>query len=271
MEQQQHSPFLVRGDDGHMAHLFLTRGAMHAMARATSSGNLTWHGGPVQHPPAVYLVFWGNWQSGGDPYGAAARLTSFFNGVGGSQWNTSVTQYTDSTGAITNPTGMLKGSWYDTSSVPRRPTQSNVAAEAARAAAHFGVYNSNTQYFVAMSTGHDPSGFKTQWCAFHSSTSSSGHVISYTDFPYSTDAGASCGENSVNSGSAGYLDGFTIVGGHEFAETETDPQPNSGWLDSSGAENGDKCAWVGLQNTSFSTGSFPTQPLWSNSAGGCVQ
>lgn len=48
-------------------------------------------------------------------------------------------------------------------------------------------------------------------------------------------------------------------------------QPNSGWLDSGNAEDGDKCAWTHLQNTSFSSGTFPTQPLWSNSANGCVQ
>ena len=51
----------------------------------------------------------------------------------------------------------------------------------------------------------------------------------------------------------------------------TDPQPSTGWTDSSGSEIGDKCAWVSLQNTSFSTGTFPTQPLWSNAISGCAQ
>jgi len=31
--------------------------------------------------------------------------------------------------------------------------------------------------------------------------------------PYVTDLGASCGENFVNGGSAGLLDGFSIVNG----------------------------------------------------------
>jgi serine protease len=107
------------------------------------------------------------------------------------------------------------------------------------------------------------------YCAWHSSTSSSGGTIAYTNFPYQSDAGASCGSGSVNS--PGTNDGVSIVGGHEQAETETDPQPNTGWLDSGNNETGDKCAWTNLQNTSFSTGTFPTQPLWSNSANGCVQ
>lgn len=71
---------------------------------------------------------------------------------------------------------------------------------------------------------------------------------------------------------------ITIVGGHEFAETETDIFPNGGWLDGSGAENGDKCAWISSgqgasADISLSTGAFAIQSLWSNAfngdAGGC--
>jgi hypothetical protein len=47
--------------------------------------------------------------------------------------------------------------------------------------------------------------------------------------PYITDAGASCG---ANFNGLGTNSGITIVGGHEFAETETDIFPNTGWLDS---------------------------------------
>src|SRR5207244_6381380 len=89
-------------------------------------------------------------------------------------------------------------------------------------------------------TGHSMSGFATTWCAWHSSSGS----MSYSYMPYQPDAGASCGMNFVNPGNSGYFDGFSIVGGHEYAETITDPYPNSGWLDGRGAENGDKCAWI---------------------------
>jgi len=92
--------------------------------------------------------------------------------------------------------------------------------------------------------------------------------------PYITDAGASCG---ANFNSLGPNAGITIVGGHEFAETETDIFPNGGWLDSGGAENGDKCAWIGIGNpgasalVTFPNGSsFPVQSLWSNASSSCV-
>jgi serine protease len=103
--------------------------------------------------------------------------------------------------------------------------------------------------------------------------------LAYTNLPYIPDAGASCGANFVNK-TGGSLDGVTIVEGHEYAETVTDPYPSSGWLDANGAENGDKCAWIssGKQgaaaNITLTTGSFAVQSLWSNSfnsnAGGCV-
>jgi hypothetical protein len=65
--------------------------------------------------------------------------------------------------------------------------------------------------------------------------------VAYTNLPYITDAGASCGANFNGLGPDA---GITIVGGHEMGETITDQFPSTGWLDSGGAENGDKCAWI---------------------------
>src|SRR5581483_5593254 len=103
------------------------------------------------------------------------------------------------------------------------PTDSAIAAEAVRAAAHFGVTGNNVMIMVATPHGNSTRGFAVQWCAYHSSTSTTSGQLAYTNFPYQTDAGASCGENFVNSGSAGLLDGVSIVGGHEYAESITDP------------------------------------------------
>lgn len=231
---------------------------------AGSSGNLNYGGGPVQTSPNIVLVFWGSWSTSDPEY---TRLVNFFKGVGGSSWNNTVTQYYDSSAHIAN--SLSVSTWMDSSSVPSRPSSSQVGAEAQKAATKLGYGGVNTNYFIALAKGHDPSGFKTRWCAWHSSESESEGTVSYTDFPYTSDGGSSCGANSVNSN--GTYDGVTIVGGHEEAETMTDPQPSTGWVDSSGSEIGDKCAWVSLQNTSFSTGTFPTQPLWSNAISGCAQ
>jgi serine protease len=265
--------------------------------RAARTTNLTYHGGVggsgvETGADGVYIVQWG-WTA--DPSGEGARQQAFFQGVGGSTWNNSVTQYCQGVASgtttcgtsgthATNPTGAYAGTWADdVNPVPSSITQTALAAEAVRAAAHFGRTaagsNNTVQYVIDTPKGHSTSGFGTQFCAWHSGTSSSYGNIAYTNFPYMTDAGASCGQNFVNAGAAGLLDGVTIVGGHEFGETETDIIPNSGWLDSSGKENGDKCAWISSSqgksaDITLSTGTFAVQSLWSNTfnsnKGGCV-
>ncbi|HLJ76014.1 MAG TPA: hypothetical protein VKT75_01300 [Acidobacteriaceae bacterium] len=272
------------------------RGEFHS-ARPTRSKNLYYHGGVggvgVETAPRIYLVFWGSQWNGNDPSGEASILESFYSGVGGSSWLNSVTQYCEgvSTGtyfcngagqAAGNPGGIFAGYWYDNgSAAPSQPTQSQLAGEAARAAANFGnttaTANESVQYVIATATGNSASGFGTQYCAWHSSTSSGYGNIAYTNLPYITDAGASCGANFNGLGATA---GITIVGGHEMAETITDQFPNGGWLDSGNSENGDKCAWISSgqgasANVTFPNGSrFPVQSLWSNAynnnAGGCV-
>ena len=139
-----------------------------------------------------------------------------------------------------------------------------------------GSSNASAQYVIATATGNNSRGFGTQYCAYHSATSSTVGNVAYTNLPYITDAGASCGANFNGLGSNA---GITIVGGHEMGETITDQFPNGGWLDQSGAENGDKCAWISsgqgaAADITLSTGTFPVQSLWSNAfnndTGGCV-
>jgi serine protease len=262
-----------------------------------SGNNLSYQGGTggvgvETGPDKVYLVYWGSQWSNNDPSGEASIQQNFFNHVGGSSWNNSVTQYCQgvASGTVTcgtsgmhatNPTGVLAEVWYDNgSAAPSRPTQTQLAAEAANAAAHFGnttaTSNTTVQYVINTATGNNASGFGSQYCAWHSSTGSSYGNIAYTNMPYITDAGASCGAGFNGLGAKA---GITIVGGHEFAETETDIFPNGGWLDSSGSENGDKCAWISSgqgasANVTMNGATFPVQSLWSNAfnnnSGGCV-
>ncbi len=259
--------------------------------------NLSYHGGTggvgvETGADRVYLVYWGSQWNSNDPSGEASIQQSFFSGVGGSSWNNSVTQYCEgvSSGAVfcngagtaaPNPNGVLAGVWFDNASAaPSKPSQSQLASEAVKAAGHFGntsaSANTTAQYVINTATGNNASGFGTQYCAWHSSTSSSYGNVAYTNMPYITDAGASCGANFNNLGAKA---GITIVGGHEFAETESDIYPSTGWLDGNGSENGDKCAWISSgqgasANITLSSGTFPVQSLWSNAfnsgAGGCV-
>lgn len=226
---------------------------------APVAGNLVYHGGPVLVRPQVYLVLWGLAQS--DP--VAQREVALFQNVGGSDWLSTVAQYCEKPNVyVENPTGMLAGVWSDTDPVPASPTQAQIAAEAKAAVAHFaGVDDANASVVVALPDGVKPSGFISQYCAWHANVGS----LSYTNLPYMPMAGAACGATSSDK-----LAGVTIVGGHELAESITDPQPSSGWT-GPGGEIGDKCAWVDIQSIDLNGVSEPMQPLWSNVAGKCVQ
>jgi serine protease len=263
---------------------------------ASTTNNLLYNGGTggigVETAPKIYLVVWGSQWNSGDPSGEIPLLQSFFSNVGGTSWLNSQTQYCQGVASGTefcngagtaagNQPGMYAGIYYDTGSkAPSRPRQSQIAAEAVKAAAYFGnttaSSNASVQYVIATSTGNNASGFGTQYCAWHSSTSSSYGNVAYTNLPYITDAGASCGANFNGLGANA---GITIVEGHEMAETITDQFPSTGWLDSSGAETGDKCAWISSgqgasANVSLNGTTYPVQSLWSNAfnggVGGCV-
>ena len=273
-------------------------GQAHAAAhKPVRSAQLSFNGGNpgvVKGTDKVYLVFWGSQWTGNDPSGEATILTSFFNHVGGSSWNASVTQYCDGvpSGTVTcgasgnhatNPAAVLGGTWNDNSvAAPAHPSQGDLAGEAIRAAAHFGNTspgsNNTVQYAILTATGNNASGAGSSYCAWHSWTNSTYGNIAYTNMPYVTDYGASCG---AGFNGLSQTAGITIVEGHEFAETESDIFPSSGWIDRNGAENADKCAWISGSGTgatkvvTFGNTSFPVQALWSNAfnsnAGGCVQ
>jgi hypothetical protein len=231
-----------------------------------STDPLVNRGGPVETAPRIYVDFWG-WTA--DPAGEQSYLTSFLSSVGSSSWLKTVRQY----GAKTAP--VLAGQWTDTGNSPASsPTATAIGDEASVAAVHFGITAGpatfNDQIIVALPSGTDFATAGPNACAWHSIvTVGTGTVTSpatFTALPYIPEWG-SCGTPFVNAGNR--LDGVSIVEGHELAETITDPLINA-WLDSSGNEIADKCAWVGLEDITTSGGTFAMQPLWSNRTSSCV-
>jgi serine protease len=237
---------------------------------AESNCPLPDNGGAVQHTPHVYLLFWGpNWQSDSTQDAALLYTAHFFQGLGvttNDVWSPIMDQYYDSSGNIGFGSSVYENAYQDTSSPPYDTSQSQLAAEDNAFLSSEGITDTaDAQVIIATQPGTCPNGFSPggcpgahNYCAWHSYANSP-----YTNLPYQPDAGTSCGEYSVS----GVNDGFSIVGGHEYAETATDPFLNA-WIDNSdpgGGEIGDKCVWTDLQFTYLSTGAYPTQPLWSNS------
>jgi len=236
-------------------------------APRADAGDLEYHDGPIQQSPAVYLVFWGRqWKK--DANGVQGYMTDFFTGLGQSddQWSPVTSQY-DGQGASPTFTGsVLQGVWVDSArNAPGHATADQIANEAMRGAAHFGLSaDINLQIVVLSPHGTHPDGFNTPgagFCAWHSIANG----IPFTNQPYVLDAGGGCGADTVQ----GPLDGFSITGGHEFLEAVTDPDTGGGWFDADGEENGDKCAWQNLHTIDLSSGRFVVQPTWSNAIHGC--
>jgi hypothetical protein len=242
-----------------------------------------------------------------DPQGVGKREADFVSEMGGTNWAGVQTQYyqTDSSGNktyVANPSNQLGGIWVDdtndatglpktSATNPPGPsnTYTDLAQEAARAVQYFGITDlSNANIVIAQPYNlSDPNAVSTGYCAFHDYTQPNiaGDIyngitpnISYTNMPdpqaINSNGSNLCGQNAVNSGSAGTLDGVSIVLGHEIEETVTDPgaedvlggsgagnqQFLGGWYDAIDAnENGDKCAWVG---ENLLTGQGPPTPIY---------
>jgi hypothetical protein len=274
--------------------------------------------GVTSGKPKVYLVFWGtqwgtqstdangNLTFSSDTYGGAPKLQMMFKGLGtGNElWSGTMTQYCDgpsvSSGATSCPSGAahvgyptggaLAGVWYDNSAAePSAASALQLGNEAVKAAGHFGnttsASNRYSQYVILSAKGLNPDNYKTGgFCAWHDwngdvGAASSYGDIAFTNMPYVMDQGASCGMNFVNSGSAGYLDGYTMVEGHEYAETITDQNPAGGWTNHQnnsygGEENADECAWISSGqgasgNVTMGNGTYTEQSTWSNDTNRC--
>lgn len=256
-------------------------------APSFGSGNMTYHGGPVQSDVHLYVVFWGTWwnytpsagcpASQGNGEAAETFLYNYYHGVGASGDGLSnvQTQYTDSAGHRPRypviPQGHVFTNWLVyCSNPPHAATQNQLAAVAVFYAnylkARGAVIDRNTQIVVVSPSGTNPGGgFVSQYCAYHSWISYGNGEISWTNQPYLS--GTNCNQNFVSGG--GSMQGWSIVTGHEYAESATDPQ-GTGWYTSNySGEIGDKCAWTGLFTERLHTGSFVQQPEYSNKDGGC--
>jgi len=233
--------------------------------------HINYEGGPVQRIPRIYVNYWGFNVSGRDPNGEQFYLTDFLAGIGGSTWLSDVTQYYEVRSGrrlhIQNNVGEMQGAWFDNTSVPQHPTDGQIQAAAKRLITHFG-YSSDATYIVATPHNHNTQGFGTQFCAYHNRLFVNAGAAAYVNLPYISDAGAACFANAVNRGSAGQLDGVSILGGAMLAEAQTDPFFTA-WVNFGGLEIGSDCFGLNLRDITLSTGKFAIQGLWSNKRSIC--
>ena len=259
----------------HFVHFFLHPSMRRKMAAASASNNLVYNGGPVMAGTAnVYAIFWEPTNNVDSSYNSL--IQRYFGDISGSGLYNNNTQYTDSSGQYASAT-QLAGSWVDNGSYPESPLlDSDIQNEVLHAQSISGWQSSsNNIFFVFLEANQDlcfdSSGSQcasNAFCAYHSNF---GNTL-YAAMPYAASFSCDPGGNYPNDQAA---DLTLNVTSHEQMEAATDPQGNA-WIDSSGNEIGDKCAWTfGPRGSdggdiSLNGNSYLLQQEWDNNQGGCV-
>jgi hypothetical protein len=226
---------------------------------AKSGGNpdMTLHGGDILPTATVTAIFWGtSWgTNAGDKI---SSMDSWYSGFGGSNYAGTSDEYTGASGDKVSSTVSYGGHFVDTTAASGGNNTSTILGEVCKMIA-----NPQTNGYYPVYTDLPRHG---NYCAYHSWGSCGGVNVQFGFF-WKLDGDSGCDpQSSITTYSQGAA-ALANVSGHELSETRTDPR-GAGWFDSSGAENGDKCAWS--FNAPFVTFSNHTewkiQGEWSNNA-----
>jgi hypothetical protein len=241
---------------------------------SSGSGDLRYGGGPVQHNPVAFVIFWGaNWQ--GADSSRAQLLQTYFQSLGGTSFENILTQYSDTAGNIQN-TESLGGVFFDPTTPPTDAScgtntvhDSSFRSEVTHAIQVNGWPTElNATYFVYIPSGFpvnsDSFGCSTNaFCAYHNWSGS----FSYGVMLFPNVAG--CQVPSSPNGDV-VADSEVNITTHEQFEAATDTQPPNGWTDASGEEIGDKCVGVYAGDPVNLNGhSFWVQNEYSNATHDC--
>jgi hypothetical protein len=291
------SPSNTAGRSGDILGVVPPKNASHNAGGGGSGGNLSYHGGPVEHTNKVYAIYWvpanysvdSNYES---------LINRFFSDVAASNGASSnvyyaTTQYYDSVNGNILDSSSFGGSYIDTNPLPPNGcsdsytsvcvSDTQIQQEIAKDVSAAGWTTSpTTEFFMFTAKGigscySNSSCAFSQYCAYHSHFGSGNSVTLYANMPYADTVPSACdaGQHPNNDDA----DATINVTSHEHNETITDELGNA-WYDKRGYEDGDKCAWnFGTQlggasgaeyNQVINGHDYELQQEWSNHSSGCV-
>jgi hypothetical protein len=251
------------GPDVH-AHVQWQKGAKGSGGSAASP--LVDHGGRVLSTSNTYAIWWGTQSA--FPSDAKAGIDALMEGMNGSSFLGIASQYMRGASISSS----FHTNLIDSTTAPpsRPPSTATIVNEACSVIGANGLAPDPTALYIVY-TSNFPSGH-TSYCAWHDDGTCNGVTIQVAYMPNTTglagcDPGDLYGCNTYSQGTRSLAN----VTSHEFMEAVTDPDINA-WLDNSGSEIGDKCAWQFSSCVNLGSGnSWQLQKEWSNSASGCVQ
>lgn len=232
---------------GELNPFFARPGFAATTGGTTALSSIVDHGGPVMNTPAIYIIFYGNWnQTNGSDTAAGKQIVLDWAAGIGSTAHYSLNASYAKAGYPTNGTAVFGGSTTLTGSYSTRLKDSQILSTVASTITSGKLpWNPNGVYFLVTSSDVTASsGFCTQYCGWHSASTQTFGRLRYSFVGNAKRCVTSCAAQSTVSpnGNPG-IDGTVSVLTHELEETHSDPDLNA-WYDSSGAENADKCAWT---------------------------
>jgi len=221
---------------------------------------MTYHNGKIMRTAVTANIFWG--KSWGTYTGdEITGLDTWYNGFPNSNYSKTSDEYTGTNGQVGATTTYL-GSVIDTSAATGGNSTSPILAEVCKATIK--PDSSGNGYYSVYT---DLPRGNANYCAWHSYGTCNGTPVQFAFF-WKLDGDAGCDPQSTVSTESQGLAALANVSGHELSEARTDPASPGAWYDSSGQENGDKCAWTfNVPSVTFSNGSqWKIQGEWSNAA-----
>jgi len=240
-----------------------------ANKRQTSPA-VIYHGGPVLNSVSSSAIFWGQkWATASYVQDKITAVDSFLMGVGGSHYASVDDQYTGSNGAVTSSIH-YNGHYIDLSTASAVLQGSTPLYNAIKATVCRNVLYpdpSGNGFYPVFTDIPRPTG--SGYCAWHSSDYCNGKRVQFGFF-WSLDGDGGCDVRDTSGLHSQGAGSIVNVVAHELNEARTDPV-FSAWLDATGYETADKCAWhyspVNSGLVTLTNGArFKLQGEWSNSA-----
>jgi len=234
--------------------------------RARRTANMTYHGGKIMPTAVSKIIFWGpKWTNSTFAGDKITGLDSWYVGHSNSNYARTSDEYTGTNGTV-GPTGTHQGHIIDTTTASSGASTSAILAEVCKQVTAGSIVPDpagNGYYAVYTDVKRGTAGY----CAYHSAGTCGGKVVQFAFF-FDLEGDAGCDPGDTTTGHSQGLAALANVTAHELAEARTDPTSPGAWYDSSGNENGDKCAWAfNVASVPFSNGTqWKLQGEWSNAA-----
>lgn len=246
-------------------------GRREQLSPAASSPLMTYHGGKIMPTSVSKSIFWGpSWASSSFTGDKITGLDSWYVGHNNSNYAATVNEYTGTNGQVGSTTLTHQGHIIDTSLASGGSNTSKILAEVCKqisAGAIVPDASGNGYYPVYTDKKRGAAGY----CAWHSAGSCSYQGKSVPvqfAFFWNLDGDSGCDPKDTQTGHSQGLSALANVTAHELEEARSDPANPGAWYDSSGEENGDKCAWTfNVPYVAFPNGTiWKLQGEWSNAA-----